>query len=245
MLTLIYDYSWMISFLFYDKTEDNEIMVYQYDYPRPMFTADILVLRFFDGSIQILLIKRKNPPFQDQWALPGGYIEMNETSFEAARRELKEETALETSILFPLLVADKPERDPRGRTISHVFCSISSPPFPKVVSGDDADDIHWFSLHSLPQLAFDHQMIIDQAMDELLFHLTVRLKILAFLEEEFPEEILYHLLKVLGIRNTMADQILERCVQLNIVTACGEDRYRRTITPTRLIGLGSRTLLEA
>ena len=88
--------------------------MYTYKYPRPMVTVDIILFRFFKENLEILLIQRKNNPFKEKWALPGGFIEMNEPLLEAAKRELKEETAVDNIKLFELKTFGKPGRDPRG-----------------------------------------------------------------------------------------------------------------------------------
>ncbi|MBN2365118.1 MAG: NUDIX hydrolase [Calditrichaeota bacterium] len=219
-------------------------MVYQYEYPRPMVTVDIVVLRYYDDELQLLLINRKHPPFVNHWALPGGYIQMDETTYEAAQRELQEETSLNTELLFPILVADDPERDPRGRTISHVYCVLLPPPFPEVTAGDDAGGIRWFSLSNLPELAFDHKQVFDRAIEELRFHLTVRLKIIALLDEIFPVKMLFNLLENIGFPPTLGVNTLNRCLKLNILEKTEGDLYRKMIDEDQLFNLGSRTLLQ-
>ncbi|MBU1368279.1 MAG: NUDIX hydrolase [Bacteroidetes bacterium] len=142
-------------------------MAYTYPYPRPAVTVDILV---FDISIKpqkLLLIQRKNPPFENCWALPGGFIEMNETLIESALRELKEETGLVLNQLEQLHTFGDPGRDPRHRTISVAFVGLISAPEP-IFAGDDAANASWFSIENLPELAFDHDKIIQQGIDQYL-----------------------------------------------------------------------------
>jgi 8-oxo-dGTP diphosphatase len=132
---------------------------YCYDYPRPAATADIAVLRLVDVP-EILLIQRKDPPFQHLWALPGGFMEMEESLEETARRELMEETGIMAGELIRFDSYDKPGRDPRGRTITQVFVLVwkESMGIPK--AGSDAALLKWFALDQLPELAFDHREII-------------------------------------------------------------------------------------
>ena len=132
---------------------------YCYDYPRPAATADIAVLRLVDLP-EILLIQRKDPPFQHLWALPGGFMEMEETLEEAARRELMEETGIMAGELIRFDTYDKPGRDPRGRTITQVFVLLWKESMGMPEAGSDAAHIRWFGLHELPELAFDHREII-------------------------------------------------------------------------------------
>lgn len=136
---------------------------YSYDYPRPALTADVAVLRL-EELPEILLIQRKDPPFKELWALPGGFMEMEETLEEAARRELMEETSIRAAELIRFDTYDHPERDPRGRTITQVFVMIWNAALGMPVAGSDAAGLRWFRLDELPPLAFDHQQIINDVL---------------------------------------------------------------------------------
>jgi 8-oxo-dGTP diphosphatase len=135
---------------------------YKYEYPRPALTVDIIVLRNVCTDPEILLIKRLKSPFKDSWALPGGFVDMDETLEQAALRELKEETGVNDIILNQFKAYSDINRDPRGRTISMVFIGISKIDI-EVIAGDDAKEASWFSINNLPQLAFDHTLIIKEA----------------------------------------------------------------------------------
>ena len=124
-----------------------------------MVTADIAVLRLIDLP-EILLIRRNDPPFKSSWALPGGFMEMEETLEEAAKRELKEETGITAGELIRFDMYDAPGRDPRGRTLTQVFVMIWKEELGMPVAGSDAGEVAWFGLTSLPELAFDHSQII-------------------------------------------------------------------------------------
>lgn len=136
---------------------------YCYEYPRPAVTADIAVLRLVDVP-EIMLIQRKDPPFQDLWALPGGFMEMEESLEETARRELKEETGIIGGELIRFDTYDRPGRDPRGRTITQVFVLIWKEALGKAKAGSDAASLQWFDLSDLPELAFDHKEIISDVI---------------------------------------------------------------------------------
>ena len=134
------------------------------DYPRPMLTADVVVLAGAAEDARILLIQRGNPPFAGSWALPGGFVEEGEQVAEAAPRELAEETGLrvDAGALELLGVYDTPGRDPRGWTVSVVY--IARVPAESTVAGaDDASDARWFKLEELSELAFDHGVIVADA----------------------------------------------------------------------------------
>ncbi len=139
-----------------------------YDYPRPAVTVDIVVLKKSADKWDILLIRRAKEPFKDKWALPGGFVEIDEDLEEAAKRELKEETNLEPTILEQFYTFGKPNRDPRGRTISVGFIAIVSEDETADIRPDsDAKDVRWFSLYNPPELAFDHKEIIEKAIETL------------------------------------------------------------------------------
>ncbi len=132
---------------------------YTYDYPRPSVTSDIAVLRL-EAVPEILLVQRKDPPFKDMWALPGGFMEIEESLEEAARRELMEETGIRAGEMIRFDTYDKPGRDPRGRTITQVFVMIWKEEMGNPEAGSDAAKLKWFGLTELPELAFDHTFIL-------------------------------------------------------------------------------------
>ena len=137
--------------------------VYSYPYPRPMVTSDVAVLRL-EEEPEILLVRRKDPPFEASWALPGGFMEMEETLEEAARRELREETGIHAGELIRFETYDDPGRDPRGRTITQVFIALWKEEAGIPVAGSDAGEVKWFPLRALPGLAFDHDRIIGDVI---------------------------------------------------------------------------------
>jgi 8-oxo-dGTP diphosphatase len=142
-------------------------MSYTYKYPRPAVTVDAVVFRKEHNNLQILLIRRKNPPFEGMWALPGGFVDMDETLEEAAARELKEETGITLNNMKQLKAYGAVNRDPRHRTISIVFTGLING-HQEIKAGDDAANAKWFPLNNLPPLAFDHFEIVNDAVNEFL-----------------------------------------------------------------------------
>ena len=135
-----------------------------YGYPRPMLTADAVVLAKLDGKLQVLLVRRKYQPYRGYWALPGGYVNANEQASAAAKRELTEETGLRQVALKPIGFFDTPGRDPRGWTISVVHLGFVGPAKLKCLRpGDDAAEVAFFPLRSRTKLAFDHADILRYA----------------------------------------------------------------------------------
>ncbi|NQU87787.1 MAG: NUDIX hydrolase [Mariniphaga sp.] len=135
--------------------------MYLYNYPRAALTVDAIIVAGKKESNQILLIKRGKDPYKDLWALPGGFINLDETLEESCRRELSEETGFEIESLFQFKAFDAISRDPRHRTISVVFYSFIDQ-IKDVTGMDDAAEAKWFQLNDLPTLAFDHSEIIEE-----------------------------------------------------------------------------------
>ena len=125
----------------------------------PKITVDGVIIQ----DNRIILVKRKFPPFQDHWALPGGFVEYGETTEAAVMREISEETGLSTTVKKLIGVYSDPKRDPRGHTITIVYSLYVSDG--TLQSGDDADDVAFFELQHLPTLAFDHQHIIQDVLE--------------------------------------------------------------------------------
>jgi len=145
-------------------------------YEKPSVTVDICICRFFQGEVQVLLIKRKHPPFRNHWAIPGGFvqIEMNESLDTTAARELKEETGIKKVYLEQLKSYGEPSRDPRLRVITVVYFALlrlTDLAKQSIKAADDAKQTEWFSLRNLPKLAFDHNEILK----DLLLRLSAKI----------------------------------------------------------------------
>jgi len=143
--------------------------LYTYDYPRPSVTVDVAIFKPLGEEYLILLIKRAQAPFQGQYALPGGFIELDESLEEAAQRELFEETGVKNLRLTQIHTFSDPGRDPRGHVISTCFgCILETLDQIQIKAGDDAAEAKWFVLTALPPLAFDHPILIQAAIAKLL-----------------------------------------------------------------------------
>lgn len=129
-------------------------------------TTDSVIFYAGNRQLKVLLIKRKNDPFKDHWALPGGFLEEDETLEEGAKRELHEETGLRVNKLHQVRAFGAVGRDPRGRTISVAFLGKVEEER-KVKGADDAREAAWFPVNDLPKLAFDHSEILDEARSML------------------------------------------------------------------------------
>jgi 8-oxo-dGTP diphosphatase len=141
---------------------------YVYDWPRPMVTVDAVVFAVGPGSTKLLLIKRGHEPFKDQWAIPGGFIGMDEELDNAVARELQEETGLTAIPLEQIHTFGTVGRDPRGRQITVVYMGIIKEGLERIKAGDDAAQAQWFDINNLPSnLAFDHNDVAGFAIEKL------------------------------------------------------------------------------
>lgn len=140
-------------------------MAYSYDHPRPSVTVDGLVFRLIAGDPEILLIKRKKDPYKHQWALPGGFMEIDETPEAGVRREVQEETGLRLKSVMQLGAYGAVNRDPRGRTVSIAYIAFVGNK-EQATAADDAAEVKWIKLNGLSSenLAFDHALILQNAI---------------------------------------------------------------------------------
>lgn len=141
-------------------------MPYTYEFPMPAVTVDAVILRKSGSILQVLLIRRLKEPFREQWAIPGGFVEIDEELDDAAKRELIEETGLVHASLKQLFTVGTVGRDPRHRTISVIYFGWFDEETMTVRAGDDAADARWFDVMNLPALAFDHNDVIQKIVNE-------------------------------------------------------------------------------
>jgi 8-oxo-dGTP diphosphatase len=141
---------------------------YIYDWPMPMVSVDAAVFTFFRNKAKLLLIERKNEPFKGKWALPGGFVNIDEELDDAMARELAEETALAGVRLEQIHTFGNVGRDPRGRQITIVYMGIATKGQNKIKASDDAAKVRWFDIEKLPKgLAFDHNEVTKFAIKKL------------------------------------------------------------------------------
>jgi len=137
---------------------------YVYDYPRPMVTVDAAVFTVRAGKLQVLLIKRRHEPFKGMWALPGGFVNMDENLDTAAARELAEETSVTGVHLVQFGTFGNVGRDPRGRVITVAYLGIVDSGSVTIGAGDDAQEAAWMPLDAIPPLATDHNDALRRAV---------------------------------------------------------------------------------
>lgn len=142
-------------------------MAYTCQYPHFALTADAVVFSKSEEGLNVLLIRRAHEPFKDCWAFPGGYVDIEETIDHAVHRELEEETGVSGVLLKRFDLFDAVDRDPRERTVTVAYYGFSHDSAGSVKAGDDAKDARWFSVDNLPELAFDHAIILKRILDVL------------------------------------------------------------------------------
>jgi 8-oxo-dGTP diphosphatase len=140
---------------------------YCYKYPRPAVTADCIIFGFDAGELKVLLIERGIEPFKGMWAIPGGFLQLEESTDDCAKRELYEETGLQNVFMEQLYSFSDPARDPRGHVITIAYYALVKLSDYNIKAGDDAKNAKWFGISKVPTLAFDHEQILRVALNRL------------------------------------------------------------------------------
>ena len=161
--------------------------MYSYEYPHPAVTTDVVVFAIRDDELAVLLIERGSEPERGRWAIPGGFIDIDEDLQTAARRELREETGVVAGELEQLHAFGRPDRDPRERVITVAYIAIVRADEVSVRAASDAADAAWFPMRDLPELAFDHREILAMAHERLRAGLDDPATLRRFLPAEFTQ----------------------------------------------------------
>lgn len=168
MLTYIFLYLKFARIMQYMLKDSN---YFCYKYPHPAVSADSMLFGYSPSGLHVLLIERGNEPYMGCWALPGGFMEIDETAEQCAARELQEETGLSGIHLEQFHTLSAVNRDPRERVITVVFFALVRTDRYHAVAGDDAKRVQWFPIDNLPALAFDHSHAIAIGTSHLLHQL--------------------------------------------------------------------------
>jgi len=142
-------------------------MAYEYEYPRPALTVDCIIFGLDKDELKVMLIQRDLEPFEGRWALPGGFVRVDEELEAAALRELSEETGITEVFLEQLYTFGDLQRDPRERVVSVVYYALVNLEGHKIRASSDARNAAWFPITDMPPLAFDHDKIFDTALKRL------------------------------------------------------------------------------
>lgn len=164
---------------------------FHYKYPHPSVTTDCVIFGFDGVKLKVLLIERGCEPYKGRWAFPGGFLKMDESAEEGAKRELEEETGLKAAYIKQFHTFTEPDRDPRERVITIAYYALVR--IQDVNGGDDAAKAQWFDLEDVPSLAFDHDRILRKAMQELRKQIHFEPIGFELLPEKFTMSALQHL----------------------------------------------------
>ena len=167
-----------------------------YDYARPALTVDCVVFGVDADDLRVLLIERALPPFEGKWALPGGFVRVDEPLENAARRELEEETGLSKVYLEQLYTFGAVDRDPRERVVSVAYYALVNLRDHHIHAATDARDAAWFGVNDVPRLAFDHAEVLQTALARLRGKLRYQPIGFELLPKKFTLSQLQHLYEV-------------------------------------------------
>ena len=142
-------------------------MTYSYEYPRPAVTVDCVTFGLGKDELQVLLVQRGEEPFKGCWALPGGFVNPDETLERAARRELEEKTSIKLNFIEQLYTFGAPDRDPRDRVVTVAYFALVNLDDHQIKAESDANDARWFDITKPPKLAFDHKTILQTAIERV------------------------------------------------------------------------------
>ncbi len=195
-------------------------------HPKPSVTVDVVLFTFTEGTLRVLLIRRRGEPFKDRWALPGGFVQKDERLEEAAARELFEEAGLKGIYLEQLYTFGDPGRDPRGWTISVAYFAIVSEDLTgEVRAGDDAGDADWFDVYHLPPLAFDHERIVRYALQRLRYKLEYTGLGFLLLPEAFTLSQLQNVYEVVLQEKLDKRNFRKKILSMDIIEETGKFRH--------------------
>jgi 8-oxo-dGTP diphosphatase len=191
---------------------------YTYDHPRPALTVDIVAFTLRESCLQVLLIRRGENPFAGMWALPGGFVRMEESLEEAALRELEEETGLKEAYLEQLYTYGDPGRDPRGRVVTVAYFALIPADAPvRLEGGKDVTQARWFPMDELPPLAFDHAQIASYALRRLRYKLEYTAVGFELLPEEFTLSSLQYTYEIILGEKLDKRNFRRRILEANII----------------------------
>jgi 8-oxo-dGTP diphosphatase len=213
---------------------------YCYPYPHPAVTTDVVVFTIREGRLQLLLIRRGGEPFEGHWALPGGFLAIDEDLELCAKRELEEETGVAGVYLEQLYTFGRPGRDPRERVISVAYYALVPSERLALRPASDATEAAWFPVADLPPLAFDHDQIISTAHERLVAKLDYSTIAFQFLADTFT------LSELQEVYETLVDAELDKrnfrkwALALEQIEETGELRRRGRHRPARVYRLKHR-----
>jgi 8-oxo-dGTP diphosphatase len=212
--------------------------------PVSAITSDVAIFTLRERRLELLLVKRANPPFQGCWALPGGFVRVDEDLEQAARRMLAEETGVRGVYLEQLYSFGRPDRDPRGRVISVAYYALIPSDKLELHAATDAEAVAWFALEQLPELAFDHHDIVAMAHRRLAAKLDYSTIAFQFMPEKFTLSDLQEVYEII-LREEMDKRNFRKWVlALERIEDTNESRRDGAHRPAKLYRVKQRNEVE-
>jgi len=208
--------------------------MHSYEFPHPAVTVDIVVFTILDKQLKLLLIKRAVAPHKGKWALPGGFVNIDEDLDDAANRELHEETGVSSVYLEQLYTFGKLKRDPRERVISVAYYALIPSSKTSLHAATDADDAAWFEMDKLPKLAFDHADIVSMAHKRLIAKLDYSAVAFQFLPKTFTLNELQTIYEIIYREGLDKRNFRKWVLGLDLVIETGEKKSGSAHRPAML-----------
>lgn len=220
-----------------DSQRQHEAMIHPQagvQYETPLVTVDIVVFTIQQNKLKALLIQRKQAPYEHMWAIPGGFIHQGETLEQAAARRLTEETNLNQIFLEQLYTFAEPNRDPRARVITVAYYALISAEKLQLEARANAEDLRWFSVNELPDLAFDHGQIVSFALNRLRDRLETSSVAFQLLPEKFTLTELQRVYELVYAKQLDKRNFRKKILSSNILVDIGETKMEGYHRPAQL-----------
>ena len=208
-----------------------------YDHPHPALTTDVVIFTIQQQCLKSLLVKRNGEPYQGKWALPGGFVAMNENLRQCAERELAEETGVGGVYLEQLYTFGEPERDPRERIVTVAYYALIPSDKIQLRPAADAEAVAWFAMDDLPPLAFDHAKILRKAKQRLAAKLDYSTIMFQFMPKNFTLSELQQVHQITSEENVDKRNFRKWVLALGIIEETGKERRAGRHRPAKLYRL--------
>jgi 8-oxo-dGTP diphosphatase len=218
---------------------------FQHLYENPSVTVDVIVFTVKNNDLKVILVKRKYEPFKKMWVIPGGFVRVEESLENAAKRELLEETNVKDVFMEQLYTFGEPKRDPRGRVITVAYFALVGSKKATLKASSDAAEAKWHSVYSLPELGFDHKKIMDYALQRLRYKLEYTTAAFQFLPEMFTLTELQAVYEIVFNKQLDKRNFRKKILSLGLIEYTGKMKRDVAHRPAKLYSFSKKhTSLE-